>query len=660
MVALERDRLVVKRQTDSGARPPEAAWRAPLAAAAETIERRARAAGRGLASDAIGLLRWRAPARHAYSPRHLDGVVDCLARNRGNFFLLGDATTSLHHTGTALSPSRALVPSGHGHAAVRFGFAAAACAAVAIAFYHEILFGGALIGYDWFFHFHYYDWIRVSLIQYGTLPLFMADASHTPNFLANPQSPLLGPLVWLLAVIPADAYIKLLIVLYTAAGLLGANLLLRDLRVSAPLAILGSLALAFNGYAVAHVAVGHHWSLGSQLLPALVLLFRRASGGSRGAIVAAGALGAITLLEGQHHPFLWNHGFLLLLGVWLSVRERRLRPLAAALAICALSAGLAGVRLLPLLAEFRDYAPRLRIRGIPPLVLLWSLVVPGQSAHTSGFGIEYAHGSGWWEYAFYLGAPLLGVLMLGAAAASRRCWPLLAAAAPFLFLALDLSAWHPSLDPWLWLQDLPGANTQRSPARLASVGLFALVITGSVGWQRIWEHLRARAGWRRVLPAAAVLLCVATAIDLYRAARPWERDAVGAPLASRSHRLPLPFLRGDRAGHVEEAAFAPNRLVYRVVTTRDARLVFPMHYVRHRLQWRAEGLTSEAYGQAYALRLPPGSHDVVLHFRPRALGAGVALSGVTLLGLAIAALHARRGPSSRGDDEHRADRNEQR
>jgi hypothetical protein len=362
----------------------------------------------------------------------------------------------------------------------------------------------------------------------------MADASHTPNYLANAQSPVLGPLVWLLFAIPADAYIKLLIVLYTAAGLLGTALLLRDLRVSTPLAILGSLAFAFNGYAVAHVAVGHHWSLGSLLLPALVLLLRRALGGSRGALVAAGGLGAINLLEGQHHPFLWNHGFLLLLGLWVSVRDRRPRPLATALAVCVLSAGLAGVRLLPMLAEFSGYAPMLRIRGIPPDTLLWSLVTPGQYAGTSAFGIQRAFGSGWWEYAFYLGAPLLGVLVLGAAAAWRRCWPLLAAAAPFLLLALDLSAWHPSLDPWLWLKALPGVDTQRSPARLASVALFALVIAGSVGLQRIWEHLRERTGWRPRCRGRR-LLCVATAIDLT------ARRALGGgagPPASRSHRRP--------------------------------------------------------------------------------------------------------------------------
>lgn len=513
--------------------------------------------------------------------------------------------------------------------------AVAVCLAAAVLFHRVLLFGGAIGGHDWAVHYHYYDWIRVSLTRYGTLPLFMADASHSPNFLANPQSPVLGPLVPLLFLIPADAYIKLLIVLYTAAGLLGSFLLLRDLRVAAPLAILGSLAVAFGGYAVSHVAVGHHWSLGSQLLPALVLLFRRALAGSRGALVAAGALGALSLLEGQHHPFLWNLGFLVLLGGFLALRDRRARPLEVAATIGALAAGLAGVRLLPMLAEFGDYAPTLRIPGIPPRVLLWSLVAPGQYADTRG-GIEFTWGSGWWEYAFYLGAPLLAALAVGAAASARRCWPLLAAAAPFALLALDLTGWHAALDPWSLLQHLPVVGSQRNPARLMNVALFALAISGCVGLQRLWELLREGRLWRRVLPAASLAFCAATAIDLHRAAVPWEIGAVGAPLASRDHRLPLPILRGDHAGSVAEAGFAPNRLVYRVVTTREARLVFPMHWARHRSQWFADGLTSEPYGQAYMLRLPPGERDVAMHFRPRLLLQGISLSCVSLLGAALA------------------------
>jgi hypothetical protein len=328
----------------------------------------------------------------------------------------------------------------------------------------------------------------------------------------------------------------------------------------------------------------------------------------------------------------------------VSARDARTRPLATALAISALGAGLAGVRLLPLLAEFSDYAPRLRIAGIPPGALLWSLVAPGQNADTSFPGIAFEHGSGWWEYAFYLGAPLLCALLLGAATAWRRCWPLLAAAAPFLLLALDATGWHASLDAWSWLRELPVVGSQRNPARLASVALFALMVAGCVGLQRAWERLRERPGWQRALPAAVALLCLLTAVDLYRASLPWQRGALGAPLASRSHRLPLPFLRGDRDGHVEEAAFAPNQLDYRVVATREAKLVFPMHFVRHGRQWQVDGFTSEAYGQAYALRVPAGTHHIAMRFRPRLLGAGLTLSSVTLLGVALAGLSVHRRP----------------
>jgi hypothetical protein len=531
---------------------------------------------------------------------------------------------------------------------VKRAAAVAACLAAAVVFHRELLFGGALSGRDWAIHYHYYDWIHLSLSRYATLPLFMADALHSPNFLANPQTPLLGPLVGLLFLMPTDAYIKLLIVLYTAAGLLGTYLLLRDLRVSAPLATLGSLAVVFNGYTVAHLAVGHHWTLGSQLLPALVLLFRRALAGSRGALVLAGALVALNLQEGQHHPYLWNQGFLLLLAGSISLRDRSVYPLAIAAAICALAAGLSGVRLVPMIAEFGAYAPTQRIPGIAPRPLLWSLVTPGPYADTNT-GIAYAWGSGWWEYYFYLGATLLAALAIGAAVAAKRCWPLLAAAAPFALLALDLTGWHAALDPWRVLQDVPVVGSQRNPPRLMSVALFALAIAGCVGLQSIWERLRAHAFWRRVLPAAAVLFCAWTAFDLHRAALPWEISAVGAPLASRDHGLPLPSLRGDRHGTVAEADFAPNRPVFRVATTREARLVFPVRYARHRNDWFAEGFTSEAYGQSWALRLPPGERDVVMHFRPRLMRAGFALSVVTLLGLAATTLFA--GRRSRSSDK---------
>ena len=109
---------------------------------------------------------------------------------------------------------------------------------VAALFWAPLLLGGALQGHDWStHHFHYFDWVRQSFTGYGVVPLYMADAWVTPNFLANAEAPTFGPLAWLLLVLPTGAYIKFLIVCFTALGLAGGWLLARDLGGAPPIAV---------------------------------------------------------------------------------------------------------------------------------------------------------------------------------------------------------------------------------------------------------------------------------------------------------------------------------------------------------------------------------------------------------------------------------------
>ena len=101
------------------------------------------------------------------------------------------------------------IEGGRGLAVVGFG---ALLAGVLV--FSVFLFGTGFSGYDWHDNFHYYDWIRTGLTQHGVFPLFMADAVHSQDLLAEPQSPLLSPLVWLLLFVSAQTYIKLLITEY--------------------------------------------------------------------------------------------------------------------------------------------------------------------------------------------------------------------------------------------------------------------------------------------------------------------------------------------------------------------------------------------------------------------------------------------------------------
>jgi hypothetical protein len=501
--------------------------------------------------------------------------------------------------------------------------------AAAFLFHSILLFGGDLRGIDWAsHHYHYFDWARVSLVEHHTLPLYMADAWVTPNFLGNAESPSLGPLAGLLLLLPTGAYIKLLIVLFTAVGLAGTFFLLRDLAVEPPIAVPIALVFALNGFFVSHLAAGHHWVMGALLLPLFVLWAQRALLGSDLCLGLAAALNAFTIMGGQHQPFIWQNLLFSLLVLLWALQRRAVFPLARWALLLLLSFGLGAVKLLPMLAEFADYAPTARIQGLPPGLLLWTLAKGGQHAGTVVPGVDYAHGAGWWEYAFYVG-PL--------------------ALAAFLFVALDWRAGPPWLDPWPLLRELPVWTTQRAPSRLLFAALFAFTVAAAVGLQLLWSRHGAPGRRPAVLVGVAATLLVGA--DLFIQSMPWQRGAVGEALASRDHR-PRPLVVTTAAGaRAELVDFAPNRLVYRVAAPAPARIVFPLRKGERGQQWRIADLPVRSERGKLAVDVPAGSRDIVMVYRPPLFCAGVATSATTLVLLGVVAggrLRARRRHAARG------------
>ena len=524
-------------------------------------------------------------------------------------------------------------------------------------FYSTLLFGGSLRGYDWeSHHYHYFDWVRISLTQFHTLPLFMNQAWITKNFLANAESPSLGPLIPLLLVLPTDIYLKLLLVAFTASGLTGMFLLLRDLRVGREVAALAAIAFAFNGFFVSHLAVGHHWAMGAQLLPGLLCLYRRAALGSGRALWLAAALNACPILGGQHQPFIWQNLLIALFALAWSLRVRALFPLGKLALLVLATAALGAVKLLPMLAEFADYAPTARVQGLPLGLVLRTLIAGGQHPELAVPGVAYEHGSGWWEFAFYLGPVAFGCMIAGLIRA-WRCWPMLAIAAFFFLLGVEWPTQLRWLDAWPWLEELPVWRTQRGPSRFLFLALFACTVVSAIGLQRLWQRDLPR--WPRGLPALALAFSVLVAVDLYRESLPWQRAAVGEALSSWDHRpRPLVVLRSELATAALHE-FEPNRLVYRVRCARGERIVFPFRYGKGAPEWRIEGLPAISQRGKLAVDVPPGERDIVMSYRPRYFHAGVTTSALTLMGLAVWALRrlaVRRADRAPGSNDAANDR----
>jgi hypothetical protein len=511
-----------------------------------------------------------------------------------------------------------------------------ACVAGAFLFYSTLLFGGSLHAFDWqSHHFNYFDWVRIALREFGTIPLFMSDAWVTKNFLANAESPSLGPLVWLLLWVPTDVYLKLLIVLFTAAGLGGMLALLKDVGVNDPLAAPVAIAFAFGGFFVSHLSVGHPWAMGGLLLPGLLCLYRRAALGSFGALWLAAAVNALTILGGQHQPFIWQNLVILLFALAWALRVRSLFPLTRWALVVACTAGIGAVKLLPMLVEFADYDPTARVQGLPLGLAFSTLVTRGQHPGFLADGVRFDHGSGWWEYAFYIG-PVACLYLVAGIAAARRCTGLLCIGCFFWLLAVEWPASFSWLDIWPWFEGLPIWRTQRGPSRFMVLALFSFAVVAALGMQRLWDLWgERRPHW--ATPAVWVLALL-VAGDLFVESLPWQRAALGAPLQSQDHRPKPTRLTGTHGAVAELTEFEPNRLVYRAIAPRESRVKFPFRLKEGSREWRVDGLPAVSDQGKLAVDLPAGDREVVMIYRPEyfEVGAGTSVATLVVLGIATA------------------------
>jgi hypothetical protein len=508
--------------------------------------------------------------------------------------------------------------------------ATVASGAVVAWFFNSFLARNPLVGFDWFINRTYYDWARTAFTEYGTFPLYMAGAPQSFNLIANPQSPVLSPLIWLLVFLPTGTYLEILLVTYATLGLIGMVALLREHGVGPEIAAFAGVVFTFNGFFVAHVAVGHPFVLGLYLLPALLLLFERARKGSAAALWGAAGVNVLVLMEGANHPFLWQNVLLLLLATAWCLETRSLRPAWTWLRFLGLSLGLGAFKLLPMLAEFHSYAPAQRNLGFPPAAALWSLTQHGQNAATSHPGIAFQLGAGWWEYAFYVGVVPCVFVMAGLAAARRR-WPLLVAGAFFLIISLDLRSGSMRLDPWSLIEDLPGWRTQRVPSRFLFVAIFAFLVAAAMGVQRMLDSVRERRLLYAVLRGAVALTAILVFVDLRSQSEPWQEASSEGQQVRLDHRPPILLIPAAPGSRARFSEFTPNRFTVAVRSPVQAHLVLAGERWVRRHNWRIAGGTMAPVGGRVAVRVGPGEHEVRFRYMPRFFPLGVALSALTLL-----------------------------
>jgi hypothetical protein len=395
---------------------------------------------------------------------------------------------------------------------------------------------------DWDQHFFYHAVARKAMLDFGQVPGWNPYYFGGTVCLANPQSRVFAPGFLLVCGFGVAGGLKLDIVLHLAVGLAGAYFLARRLGLGWAGGAVTAAVAALNGAYFWNLAVGHTWFMSTCYGPWIWLCCMRARSGELFAAVFAGALLALTWLDGGAYVVLIL-GTLIIFQVlaewrWLNWR----RDVLAMMVTGVVALQLAAIKLVPCVAFMRTFPRVTDTRaGYSFCGLAYSLFYPYQSFsnedrlyqtsrdfwHGFNFGLD--------ENGMYIGLLAGGLFVLGVLSRPARG----------LWIPLLLLTWLMWGDrtPWsLWelLHGWVPFRWMRVAMRFRIAWILPVAVFCGFGAQ--WMQNRLRTRGRIAGSVVAVLLL----LDLF--------FANGRILAGA---FPIAPISGQQASDFVQVAAAP-------------------------------------------------------------------------------------------------------
>ncbi|MBS2012778.1 MAG: hypothetical protein JST00_07825 [Deltaproteobacteria bacterium] len=324
---------------------------------------------------------------------------------------------------------------------------------------------------------------RVSLVRYRELPFWDPYECGGRPLWDNPQAMVSSPfMLMLLPGLGTTLTMKLWYIAHTAAGFVSMWLFCRmELRVSRVAAFVGATAWACCGFNMHHLSTGHASFAAFELMPLLLLFWRRAEKSYAGAI-GTGFVLAHTATSGGALALSYMAA---LLGLETLTRLWPLRRVArvvrgGAVAVV-VTVGIGGYRLLPMIDQLLHHK-----RPIPHdadfmsaemLINAFVNRVIGHMARTPD------HAYVWGEYGSYVGWVLLLLASCGIVLGGlEQAWLFV-----LLVLGVMLMAghWH-KLSPWAILNHrLYPFTEMRVPSRFRAQASMMLLAYAAIGTDRL-------------------------------------------------------------------------------------------------------------------------------------------------------------------------------
>jgi len=544
--------------------------------------------------------------------------------------------------------------------------------------------------------FGFHDWdvqtshrylVKKSLLEFHELPLWnpYACGGFPAWGFVEGGTILVSPWLFAYLVLPMSVALRVEVLgmgLISAIGAYAAAS--RFTKAHAARALVAAL-WAVNGRWALQAAAGHTWHLAYAYLPWALFFFERARDKTRPRVFLDVALLGCTfaglVYSGGIYPLPHTVFVLGLYALVLGLLEKTLRPLFVLGVSGLLGVALSAPKLLPMLDVFKR-APRLlpSTESLDIGALLTLLIHPGQS-----FGSRPARvpAYGWHEWGMYISVAGLVILILGFALVQGRREAALKVVG-FLLVVLGLGAFHPWA-PWTLMHEyLPVFKSQHVPSRFLYPAVLVLGLIAASGLGRFIERASRKRPWLDLVLVGcvgALSFNVATVAQKPMKESMWmvppdniPRDrpfhfekeppfaykradwagpmylamlgntgvlnCYGAPpfegkgaLAKNDPKYKGEIFVAEGAGKAKLAAWTPNSATISLDgVTSDVLVAYNMNYDAG---WSSSAGKVESFGDRVAVRLPAGTSEVTLRYRPRGFLLSVIAGLAALVGIVL-------------------------
>ncbi|MFH2001557.1 MAG: YfhO family protein [Planctomycetota bacterium] len=364
--------------------------------------------------------------------------------------------------------------------------------------------------WDWDYQQTLLEVTRISWVEHLQIPLWNPYIRGGVTLAGNTLNHAFGPCLLPVLLFGTIAGIKIDLMAYLLIGQAGIFLLARYNRLSRDSAFLVALIYSLGGIYAQRLTHGHFEWIAMAWIPFVLLMIHKSIDRSAHRTICLGGLFlSFLFLDGGPYQFAFLAVFLGMYTLLMMIRKKSAKPLIVMMLIGMLGAGLAGVKLFPVLETVVKY-PRpsmeLNFYGAPFVPTATELL------HQAFLSRAQTHDSqAWMPYILNVGCYVGWIPLILAALAlllrPRRLW---FQAVLLLFFGWIMLGSVFSFTPWALISKTPGLTMLRVPSRFNLFVLLMLALLAGEGLQLLKEHVT-KPIWRTLVPGFLIAL---VALDL--------------------------------------------------------------------------------------------------------------------------------------------------